>query len=165
MVGFSERLNFHFSLSMESPQSNMSKRGCISMHAPKGKWSMKTGSSLSYDLDMCMCALCAESCLTLCNPMDCSPPGSFVHGIFQAKILERVAVSFSRGSSPSMDRTLVSCISRIDKQILYQLITPKTSEGQRKGEGEGRHTEVCRLLCWWQLPLSLRKLGNPYWVV
>ena len=41
----------------------------------------------------------AQWCLTLCDPMDCSPPGSFVHGILQARILEWVAISFSRGSS------------------------------------------------------------------
>ena len=49
--------------------------------------------------------LVAKSCLTLCNPMDCSPPGSSAHGISQARILEGVAISFSRGSSPSRDRT------------------------------------------------------------
>ena len=42
------------------------------------------------------CCLVAQSCLTLWNPMDCSPPGSFVHGISQARILEWVAISFSR---------------------------------------------------------------------
>ena len=41
----------------------------------------------------------AYSCPTLCNPVDCSLPGSSIHGIFQARILEWVAVSFSRGSS------------------------------------------------------------------
>ena len=40
-----------------------------------------------------------QSCLTLCNPMDCSPPGSSVHGIFQARILEWVAISFSRNAT------------------------------------------------------------------
>ena len=40
-----------------------------------------------------------QSCLTLCDPMDCSLPGSFVRGIFQARILEWVVISFSRGSS------------------------------------------------------------------
>ena len=50
----------------------------------------------------------APSCPTLCNPMDCSPPGSLVHGIFQAWILEWVAISFSRGSSQPRDRTQVS---------------------------------------------------------
>ena len=39
----------------------------------------------------------AQSCPTLCEPMDCSPPGSSIHGIFQARVLEWVAVSFSRG--------------------------------------------------------------------
>ena len=53
----------------------------------------------------------SQSCLTLCNPMDCSPPGSSVHGIFQARILERVAISFSRGSSQPRDRTQVSHIA------------------------------------------------------
>ena len=41
----------------------------------------------------------AQSCPTLCDPMDCSPPCSSVHGILQARILEWVAISFSRGSS------------------------------------------------------------------
>ena len=41
----------------------------------------------------------AQSCLTLCNPMDCSLPGFSVHGIFQARVLEWVAISFARGSS------------------------------------------------------------------
>ena len=52
----------------------------------------------------------AQSCPTLCNPMDCSPPGSSLHGIFQARILEWVAFSFSRGSSRPTDQTQVSCI-------------------------------------------------------
>ena len=51
----------------------------------------------------------AQSCPTLCDPMDCSPPGSSVHGIFQARILEWVAISFSRGSFQPRDRTHVSC--------------------------------------------------------
>ena len=44
-----------------------------------------------------------QSCLTLCNPMDCSLPRSSVHGIFQARVLEWVAISFSRGSSQPRD--------------------------------------------------------------
>ena len=51
-----------------------------------------------------------QFCLTLCNSMDCSPPGSSAHGILQARILEWVAISFSRGSSRPRDRTWVSCI-------------------------------------------------------
>ena len=45
------------------------------------------------------CCLVAKLCLTLCDLMDCSPPGSSVHGISQARILEWVGISFSRGSS------------------------------------------------------------------
>ena len=54
----------------------------------------------------------AQLCPTLCNPRDCSPPGSSVHGIFQARILEWVAVSYSRGSSQPRDQTCVSCTGR-----------------------------------------------------
>ena len=51
-----------------------------------------------------------QSCLTVCDPMDCSPPGSSDHGILPARILEWVAMSFSRGSSQPRDRTQVSRI-------------------------------------------------------
>ena len=47
----------------------------------------------------------------LCDPMDCSPPGSPVHGILQARILEWVTIPFSRGSSWPRDQTWVSCIA------------------------------------------------------
>ena len=60
-----------------------------------------------------MCAAAAkllQLCLALCDPMDCSPPGSSVHGILQARILEGVAISSSRGSSQLRDQTQVSCI-------------------------------------------------------
>ena len=46
-----------------------------------------------------------------CDPMDCSLPGSSVHGIFQARVLEWLVISFSRGSSQPRDRTLLSCIA------------------------------------------------------
>ena len=52
----------------------------------------------------------AQSCLTLCNPMDCSLPGSSVHGIFQAIVLEWIAISFSKESSRPRDQTQVSHI-------------------------------------------------------
>ena len=55
--------------------------------------------------------LVTRSCLTLCYPMDCSPPGSSVHGFVPARILELVAIPFSRGSSQPRDRTRVSCIA------------------------------------------------------
>ena len=54
-------------------------------------------------------SLVAQSCPTLCNPMDCSPPDSSANGILQARILEWVAIPFSRGSSWTRDQTHVSC--------------------------------------------------------
>ena len=52
-----------------------------------------------------------QSCLTLCDPKNCSPPGSSVHGIFQARMLEWVTIPFSSGSSQPRDWTQVSCIA------------------------------------------------------
>ena len=53
----------------------------------------------------------AQSCLTLCDPMDCSQPGSSVHGIFQARILEWVAISYSPGDLPNPGVETVSLAS------------------------------------------------------
>ena len=66
------------------------------------------------------CCLVTKSCLTLCNPMDCSPTGPYVHRILQARILKWVAMSSSRRSSWHRDRTHVSCIGR---RILYHCST------------------------------------------
>ena len=56
----------------------------------------------------CAC-VCAQLCPTLCNPMDYSPPGSSVHGVSQARILQWFAIFFSRGSSWLRNRNCVSC--------------------------------------------------------
>ena len=61
-----------------------------------------TGSSVAA-------VLVSQSCPTLCDPMNCSPPGSSIHGILQARILEWIAIPFSRGSSWPRDQTQVSC--------------------------------------------------------
>ena len=69
------------------------------------------GPALAYIYDYLknhMFVLVAQSCMTLCNPMDCSPPGSSVHEILQTRILEWVAISLSRGSSRPRDQTQVS---------------------------------------------------------
>ena len=57
---------------------------------------------------LCCACLVAQSCPTLCDPMDCSPPGSSVPGILQARTLEWVAMPSSRGSSQPRDRSQVS---------------------------------------------------------
>ena len=59
---------------------------------------------------MCVC-VCTQWCPTLCDHMDCSLPGSSVFGTFQARILEGIAISFSRGSSWPSDQTHVSHVS------------------------------------------------------
>ena len=67
---------------------------------------------------VCVCAR-AQSCPTLCNTMDYSPPGSSVHEFSQTRILEWVAMLSSRGSSRPRDRTHIFCISCIGRHILY----------------------------------------------
>ena len=74
-------------------------------------WTEEPSSLLS------VCAF--QSYLTLCNPMDCSLPGSSVHEILQARMLEWVVVPFSRESSQPRDQTHVSYISCIGRQTLY----------------------------------------------
>ena len=68
------------------------------------------GTILSVSRTLCVCMCELLSCVQLCDPMDCSPPGSSVHGISQAKILEWVAM-LSRGSSWPSDQTWVSRIA------------------------------------------------------
>ena len=72
----------------------------------------------------------AQSCLTLCDPMDCSLPGSSIHGIFQAIVLEWIAISFSRGSSRPRDRTQVSGI--VDRHVTdVRRKWPQTSQEKK----------------------------------
>ena len=88
--------------------------------------------------------LVAQSCPTLCDPMDCNPPGFSVHGHLQARILEWVAIPFSRGSSWPGNLGLLHC-----RQILYHL----SHQGSPKGNRNHKcvitflivrlHTELC----------------------
>ena len=68
---------------------------------------------------MSVCAKLLQSCLTLCDAMDCSPPGSFVHGVLQARRLKWVAIPFSKGSSQPRDWTCVPYVSRTGRWSLY----------------------------------------------
>ena len=94
--------------------------------------------------------------------MDCSPPGSSVHGILQAKILEWVAVSFSRGSSQPKDETWVSCVSCMAGGLFTG--SHKSCSCSAPGEKQGPGFMVpwsacCRKLdnrmWWWQDPVWL----------
>ena len=141
MVGWHHRLNgyeFGWSLGVGDEQVGM---------ACSGSWGLKESDTTEwlnwteglsqvlknerYAATMCM--LGAQSCLTLCNPKNCSPPGSSVHGILQSRVLEWVAISFSRGSSQSRDPTpgLLHC-----KQFLYCL-NHQVSPTRWWGGGEG----------------------------
>ena len=72
------------------------------------------------DSVMCTCAKLLHLCLTLCDHMDCRPPGSSVHGILQARILEWAAMPSSRGSSRPRDWTWVSYTSCTGRKVLNQ---------------------------------------------
>ena len=78
-----------------------------------------------YRLSTC---LLAQSCPTLCDPMDYCPPNSSSHGILQARILELVAISFSKGSSGPRDQTYISCISCTQRPILHHCTTWEDQE-------------------------------------
>ena len=78
-------------------------------------WYEKCRRSLSVRIHQ----VCVQSGLTLSNSMDCNMPDSSVQGIFQARILEWVVISFSRGSSQPRSQTCVSCSFCIGRQILY----------------------------------------------
>ena len=82
---------------------------CSIIHSSK----KRETTCLSVEGCVCVCtrAKLLQSCPTLCDPMDCGLPGSSVHGILQARTLEWLAISFSRGSSRPRDRTQVSCIA------------------------------------------------------
>ena len=73
-------------------------------------YSLRNCGASTFHHGKCKLKLATQSSLTLCDPMDCSPPGSSVHGILQARILEWVAISFSRGSSQPRDQTQVTHI-------------------------------------------------------
>ena len=124
-----ERLHFHFSLSCTGAgNGNPLQCSCLENPRDQGAWwaavygvaqsrtrlkrlSSSNSSSrhnysspLNYAIQLCVCSD-VQSCLTLCDPTDCGPPGSSVHEILQATILEWVAMPSSRGSSLSRVRT------------------------------------------------------------
>ena len=70
-------------------------------------------------LSMCVHAMLLQWPLALCNPLDCSPPGSSVCGILQARMLEWVAMPSSKGPSQPRDQTCISYVSCVGRQVLY----------------------------------------------
>ena len=74
---------------------------------------------LCYIVHECVHAKLLQSCPALCDPMDCSPPGSSVHGILQARILQGIAMPSSKGSSQPRDQTCLSSVSCIGRWDLH----------------------------------------------
>ena len=101
---------------------------------------------------ICMClgmflgSEVTQSGATLCDPMDCSPPGSSIHGIFQARVLEWVAISFSRGSSPPRDWTQVSHIA---SRCFYHLNHEGSFPGGSVGKESACNVEDLGLIPGW----------------
>ena len=88
--------------------------------------------------------------------MDCSPPGSSVHGIFQARILEWVAIFYSKGSSRGRDRTRVSCVSCISSEFFTTSVTWEALEKELKVFDSGQGLYYYYLVSFDYFPVSAR---------
>ena len=82
-------------------------------HSAQGKQETSSHNTITHTCNIYvkMKVLVTQSCPTLCDHMDCSPPGFSIHGILQETILEWIAIPFSRGSSQSRDQAWVSWIA------------------------------------------------------
>ena len=86
-------------------------------------WVSLNSWPVPYTTLISICSMQAQLCLTLCSPVNWSPPDSSVHGISQARVLEWVAISFFRRSSQPRDQTPISCVSCISRWIHYPCAT------------------------------------------
>ena len=108
------------------------------------------------------CCFIAQSCPTLLWPMDCSPPGSSVHRISQARILEWVVISFPSGSSLPKDQTHISCFGRwvlyhwatMDALICCKLVNIHTRWIKESGWKADWEWELCQTLSLWAVPTN-----------
>ena len=128
-ISFSKNGNIYFEVNYFSPPGELPVYSII-ISGPTSKTAFHLVSRYSlltkynpFSTQMlpqvtCVCAKSFQLCPTLCNPMDCSLPGSCIHGILQARILERVAMPSSRRLSWPRDWILVSGISQIGRWIL-----------------------------------------------
>ena len=94
---------------------------CSAPFLASGFPAVPVGESLTWPQCQQHGSMRAQLCLTLYSPMDCSLPGSSVHGILRARILEWVAIPYTRGSSRLRDRAHISCVSCIGRWVLYHL--------------------------------------------
>ena len=96
---------FSFRISPSNEYSGVISSSYLTLWNTKNEWFLHI---YSLYLNYLLGGLVTKSCSTLCHPLDCSPPGSSVHRIFQARMLEWVAISVSRGSSQPRDWNWVS---------------------------------------------------------
>ena len=99
------------------------------------------------------------SCQVLCNPRDNNPQGSFVHGVLQARILEWVAISVSKGSSWIRDQTCISCIGR---QILYHQASEKPTTFREASKAFEKEMPTHSSALAWKIPGTVEPGGLPY---
>ena len=115
--GKNTEVGCHFLLQcMKVKSESEVAQSCLTLRAKGGKSELEPIFYLPIGRVSLSCCLVAQSCPTLCNPMNCSLPGSSVHGISQARIQEWVAISSSRGSSQPRNQIHISYIGR---WILY----------------------------------------------
>ena len=111
-----------------------------------------------------------QLCLTLCDPMDCGPPGSFVHGICQARIVEWVAMPSSRGSSWPRDQTMspAAPVLQANSLPLSHQGSPIWETGSLKSQGTTSNSTQCaKLVACPEVSGDSRKKaleGNSPWV-
>ena len=101
-----------------SQQNGEGVSPCCPQKGRNSDWMQRSSS-------VCVCVCMLSHAQLFATPMDYSLPGSFVHGIFQARILEWVAISYSRGSSQSREQTCISCIFCIGRWVFLPLV-PKS---------------------------------------
>ena len=116
-------MSYHYTLKITKIQNHIAKCWQVCRETALlilCKWECKMAQALwkclavfnkQHVIAMKVKVLVTQLCLPLCEPMNCSPPGSSAHGILQARILEWVAIPSSTGSSRPRDRTWVSCIA------------------------------------------------------
>ena len=147
-------LTFPYSRSLEKCQS---LSFCCSSATVSRRMVFETARSFVINFDteiLCLRAQSLQSCPTLRGTVDHSLPNSSVHGILQARILEWVAMSSSRESSPLRDQTHISDVSCISRWVLYHFTT-----WEAHIQVAGRiHFLLCRtkapLPCWLSAQLS-----------
>ena len=96
--------------------------------------------------------MCAQSCLTLWDPMNHSPPSSSIHGIFQARIVEWVAITYSRGSSQPRDQTLIFNPMSLDSQ--FCILTPSPRGEKIKKCVYQTYLETAMMISCYQMRMS-----------